>query len=144
MFNKYPVKWFRVFLMSFGVVGFLTPSVATNALTQSMNQMQSPTGSSLLNSPMQLAQVQGCPRAEMVESYETANFYAYICRTQQGDLFYHGVGKQDGSQINVMNVTTGDDGTYYATNDKVTYSVNPNRLQVTQNGRVILNEAVLK
>lgn len=143
MFNKYQVKWLRGLLMGFGVLGFLTPVVAANALTQSLNQMQSPAGSRLLNSPMQLAQVQGCPRAEIVESYETANFYAYICRTQQGELFYRGLSKRDGSQINVMNVTSGDDGTYYATNDEVTYSVNPNRLQVTQNGSVILNEAVL-
>ena len=42
-----------------------------------------------------------------------------------------------------MNVTSGDDGTYYATNGDVTYSINPNRLQVRQNDQVVLTEDVI-
>jgi hypothetical protein len=43
-----------------------------------------------------------------------------------------------------MQVTTGDDGTYEATNGNIIYSINPQRLQVRQNGKVILTEAVIK
>lgn len=125
--------------------GLLTPSVEAAGLMPNTTPMRSnhtPTVS--LNHPIQIAQVLGCPRAEEVETFETANFYAYICRGQDGTLFYRGLSKGDGSQINVMNVTTGDDGTYYAVNGNVVYSVNPNRLQVTENDRVILTEEVMR
>ena len=43
-----------------------------------------------------------------------------------------------------MQVTTSDDGTYEATNGNIIYSINPERLQVRQNGKLILTEAVIK
>ena len=79
----------------------------------------------------------------MVQSFATANFSVYICKTQEGAIFYRGLSKRNGSQINVMQVTTSD-GTYEATNGNIIYSINPERLQVRQNGKVILTEAVIK
>jgi len=114
--------------------GFLTASAEATPLNQPIGNSQ----------PLQIAQVEGCPRAEMVQSFATANFSIYICKTQEGAIFYRGLSKRNGSQINVMQVTTGDDGTYEATNGNIIYSINPDRLQVRQNGKVILTEAVIK
>ncbi len=90
-----------------------------------------------------LAQVEGCPRAQIVEAYETDSYLAYICQTYGGDFFYRGVNKYDGSQVNVMGVLSTDSGTYYATNGDVTYWVDAYELQVTDgNGDVIFSEPV--
>jgi len=114
--------------------GFLTASAEATPLNQPIGNSQ----------PLQIAQVEGCPRAEMVQSFATANFSVYICKTQEGAIFYRGLSKRTNSQINVMQVTTSDDGTYEATNGNIIYSINPERLQVRQNGKVILTEAVIK
>lgn len=90
-----------------------------------------------------LAQVEGCPRATVVEEYQTDSYFAYICQTAGGEYFYRGVNKNDGSQVNVMGVLSTDSGTYYATNGDVTYWVDANQLQVTNgNGDVIFSEPV--
>ncbi|MEG4317494.1 MULTISPECIES: hypothetical protein [unclassified Microcoleus] len=126
-------------------IAFLTPPAGATAINQPIGKVRAIQSSTLAPSqPLQIAQVEGCPRAEMVESFATANFSVYICKTQQGNLFYRGVSKKSGSQINVMQVTTRDDGTYEATNGNIIYSINPERLQVRQNGKVILTEAVIK
>ena len=127
--------------------GFLTASAEATALNlnQPMGKVRAIEPNSLRNyQPLQIAQVEGCPRAQMVQSFATPNFSIYICKTQQGDIFYSGLSKINGTQINVMQVTTGDDGTYEATNGNIIYSINPERLQVRQNGKVILTEAVIK
>ncbi|MCW6048528.1 hypothetical protein QUB60_27845 [Microcoleus sp. A2-C5] len=118
--------------------GILTPPAEATALNQPASSSFPP------SAPLQIAQVDGCPKAEMVEFFATANFSVYICKTQEGAIFYRGFSKRNGSQINVMQVTTGDDGTYEATNGNIIYSINPDRLQVRQNGKVILTEAVIK
>ena len=141
------IKGFGLLLAvtAISAIGFLTSTASATALTQPISQV-APFEYAISHNvqPLQIAQVSGCPRAEMVESFATANFSVYICKTQQGDLFYRGVSKDNGSQINVMQVTTGDDGTYYATNRNVIYSINPERLQVKENGKVILTEAVIQ
>jgi hypothetical protein len=125
--------------------GFLTASAEATALNQPMGKVGAIAPNSLGNyQPLQIAQVEGCPRAQMVQSFATPNFSIYICKTQKGDIFYRGLSKINGTQINVMQVTTGDDGTYEATNGNIIYSINPQRLQVRQNGKVILTEAVIK
>lgn len=139
------IKGCGLVVAGISAIGFLTSSTQATALTQAISKVSPPESASFQNfQPLKIAQVQGCPRAEMVESFATANFSVYICKTQQGDLFYRGVSKKSGSQINVMQVTTGDDGTYYATNGNIIYSINPERLQVKENGKVILTEAVIK
>ncbi|MEG4166354.1 MULTISPECIES: hypothetical protein [unclassified Microcoleus] len=118
--------------------GFLTASAEATALNQ-------PAPNTLGNNqPLQIAQVEGCPRDQMVQFFATPNFSIYICRTPEGDIFYRGLSKINGTQINVMQVTAGDDGSYEATNGNIIYSINPQRLQVRQNGKVILTEAVIK
>jgi hypothetical protein len=87
-------------------------------------------------------EVEGCPRASTIEAYETDTYLAYICETYDGDFFYLGVNKYDGSQVNVMGVLSTDSGTYYATNGSVTYWVDAYQLQVTQDGEVIFSEPV--
>jgi hypothetical protein len=125
--------------------GFLTASAEATALNQPMGKVGEIAPNSLRNyQPLQIAQVEGCPRAQMVQSFATPHFSIYICKTQEGDIFYRGLSKINGTQINVMQVTTGDDGTYEATNGNIIYSINPQRLQVRQNGKVILTEAVIK
>ena len=121
-----PIDGFKLSLICMTTFGFFTPSIAATAVTQ----------------PLHARQVQSCPSATVVESYETDSFFVYICQTGNGSFFYRSVGK-DGSEINVMNVTSGDDGTYYATNNNITYSINRYWLQVRQNDRVILNESVI-
>ena len=79
--------------------------------------------------------------ADRIKYNKAKTAYVYA---QEGDIFYRGFSKRNGSQINVMQVTTGDDGTYEATNGNIIYSINPDRLQVRQNGKVILTEAVIK
>jgi hypothetical protein len=125
--------------------GFLTASAEATALNQPIGKVGAIAPNSWRNNqPLQIAQVEGCPRAEMVQSFATPNFSIYICKTQEGDIFYRGLSKINGTQINVMQVTTGEDGTYEATNGNIIYSINPERLQVRQNGKVILTEAVIK
>ncbi|MEG4075737.1 hypothetical protein QUA32_24380 [Microcoleus sp. Pol14D6] len=125
--------------------GFLTASAEAAPLNQPIGQVRAIAPNTLGNNqPLQIAQVEGCPRAEMVQFFATPNFSIYICKTQEGDIFYRGLSKINGTQINVMQVTTGDDGTYEATNGNIIYSINPQRLQVRQNGKVILTEAVIK
>ena len=148
MFCKDRVKGIKALglvIAGISTIGFLTNSAEATALNQPIGQVRAIAPNTLPHSqPLQIAQVEGCPRAEMVESFATANFSVYICKTQEGNIFYRGLSKRNGSQINVMQVTTSDDGTYEATNGNIIYSINPQRLQVRQNGKVILTEAVIK
>ena len=156
MFDKDRVKGIKgvglvmagISAIPFGIAslhGFLTASAEATALNQPIGKVGAIEPNSLRNyQPLQIAQVEGCPRAQMVQSFATPNFSIYICKTQEGDIFYRGLSKINGTQINVMQVTTGDDGTYEATNGNIIYSINPERLQVRQNGKVILTEAVFK
>ncbi|MBD2652949.1 hypothetical protein H6G45_05450 [Synechocystis sp. FACHB-383] len=98
-----------------------------------------------LPAPFLLAEIiRGCPRAEVVEAYETKTYLAYICQTYDGQFFYRGVNKNNGDQINVMDVLRTDGGTYYATNGAYTYWVNRQQLRVTKNGKTIFSEPVLR
>jgi hypothetical protein len=148
MFAKERVKGIKrlgLIMAGISAIGFLTASAEATALNQPIGKVRAIQSSTLPDSQLlQIAQVEGCPRAEMVQSFATANFSVYICKTQEGAIFYRGLSKRTGSQINVMQVTTSDDGTYEATNGNIIYSINPARLQVRQNGKVILTEAVIK
>ncbi|NJK38262.1 MAG: hypothetical protein HC835_06055 [Oscillatoriales cyanobacterium RM2_1_1] len=124
--------WGIALWASLGSLGLLGPE-AINAQSLPSDQ-----------STFTLAQfVSGCPRAEVIEAYETPNFFAYICGAADGSVFYRGVDKSSGQQINVFGVSSGGDGTYYATNGDVTYTINPSQLQVFQNNRLILSEPVI-
>ncbi|MEO9125407.1 MAG: hypothetical protein ABI262_12090 [Microcoleus sp.] len=141
MFAKERVKGIKglgLVMAGISAIGVLTNSAEATALNQPASSSFPP------STPLQIAQVDGCPKAEMVQSFATANFSIYICKTQEGAIFYRGLSKRTNSQINVMQVTTSDDGTYEATNGNIIYSINPKRLQVRQNGKVILTEAVIK
>lgn len=100
----------------------------------------------VISDGLQLAQVEveGCPRAEVVEEYETYTYLAYICQTSSGDFFYRGINKNSGQQINIMGVLSTDSGTYYATNGNITYWINNSELQVTENDEVIFSEPVIR
>jgi hypothetical protein len=89
-----------------------------------------------------MAQVNGCPRAEVLELYETQNFNAYICQGLNNYIFYRGVSKSNGSSIN-LTATRDSRGTWKARNGSVLYRINFNELVVTDNGRVILRERVI-
>lgn len=117
-------------------LSLLLPGARAIALTPEFNDR--------LLDRVELAQVEveGCPRASIVEAYETDTYLAYICETYDGEYFYRGVNKYDGSQVNVMGVLSTDSGTYYATNGSVTYWVDAYQLQVTQDGEVIFSEPV--
>lgn len=88
--------------------------------------------------------IRGCPRAEVVEAYETKTYLAYICQTMDGQFFYRGVNKKNGDQINVMDALSTDNGTYYATNGAYTYWINRKELRVTKDGKTIFSEPVLR
>jgi hypothetical protein len=148
MFYKDRVKGFKgvgIVMAGISAINFLTASAEATELNQPIGKFGAIAPNNLRNyQPLQIAQVEGCPRTQMVQSFATPNFSIYICKTQEGDIFYRGLSKINGTQINVMQVTTGEDGTYEATNGNIIYSINPERLQVRQNGKVILTEAVIK
>lgn len=89
-----------------------------------------------------MAQVNGCPRAEVLELYETPNFNVYICQGLDNYIFYRGVSKSSGSSIN-LTATRDSRGTWKARNGSVLYRINFTELVVTDNGRVILRERVI-
>ena len=88
--------------------------------------------------------LKGCPRAEVLEAYETKTYLVYICQTMDGQFFYRGVNKKNGDQINVMDVLSTDGGTYYATNGAYTYWIDHQQLVVTKDGKTIFSEPVLR
>lgn len=88
-----------------------------------------------------------CPKAEPVRVYETRSFWVSICRGMDGELFYRGVNKRNReAAINISDVLVANDSTYRARNlpAKVFYDISPKELVVTQNGKVVLREAVIK
>ncbi|MBE9203035.1 hypothetical protein IQ218_05645 [Synechocystis salina LEGE 06099] len=136
----YRCRWLGVFTLAIAALS-LTPLKIHSA-----RAIASPlTGLQTLPSPFLLAEIiRGCPRAEVVEAYETKTYLAYICQTYDGQFFYRGVNKNNGDQINVMDVLSTDGGTYYATNGAYTYWVNQQQLRVTKNGKTIFSEPVLR
>ncbi|QUS59546.1 hypothetical protein IQE94_11320 [Synechocystis sp. PCC 7339] len=136
----YRCRWLGVFTLGIAALS-LTPLKVYSATA-----IASPlTGLQILPSPFLLAEIiRGCPRAEVVEAYETKTYLAYICQTYDGQFFYRGVNKNNGDQINVMDVLSTDGGTYHATNGAYTYWVNQQWLRVTKNGKTIFSEPVLR
>jgi hypothetical protein len=92
--------------------------------------------------PLVLTQTTGCPRAEVLTSYETRNFNVYICEGLDNYIFYRGVRKSDGSGIN-LTASQDAKGTWRARNGNILYKVNLTELVVTDNGKVILKERVI-
>ncbi|AIE73063.1 hypothetical protein [Synechocystis sp. PCC 6714] len=136
-------RWVGFLTVGSTVLG-LIPAHLANLITP-MAIAAPLTGLQTLPSQFLLAEIiRGCPRAEVVEAYETKTYLAYICQTYEGQFFYRGVNKKNGDQINVMDVLSTDSGTYYATNGAYTYWVDRKQLRVTKNGKTIFSEPVLR
>ena len=98
---------------------------------------------SLSLTPMPLlAQVTGCPRAEVISAYETASYRVFICQGFNNYIFYRGVEKSSGASINLSAV--GDRQGWQARNGEYLYQINPQELVVRQSGKVILREPVIR
>lgn len=86
-----------------------------------------------------------CPRAEPVRLFETKNYWLSICKGSNNALFYRGVRKADRNQgINVENVQVIDGYTYRIRNGSTEYKISKQALVVVQNGKVILQEKVIR
>ncbi|HEY9632089.1 MAG TPA: hypothetical protein V6D14_01700 [Coleofasciculaceae cyanobacterium] len=134
-------QFFKLAIVGVGAFWLLTPSVEATALVQENSKVQSPV---LTSTPIKLAQREGCPKAQPVESYETKNFWVYICKGQDGSLFYQGVNKSNEELINVSDVTYEGDDNYTAKNGNTTYQVSPNALLVYQDDKLILEQPMIR
>ncbi|HEY9811486.1 MAG TPA: hypothetical protein V6D13_19330 [Halomicronema sp.] len=86
----------------------------------------------------------GCPKAMPVSSFETANFYVFICEGQDGKLFYQGIDRDNPS--NMINVSRVEykNGSYSALNGDVIYQINTDELVIYEGRNVILREPVIR
>ncbi len=83
--------------------------------------------------------------AVQVAWYETENHSVAICRTAEGDPYYHGIPKPNTNQvINDITLPAYRNGRgYSAATEAGTYSINDQELRITQSGETIVQEAVL-
>jgi len=130
-------------LISTGL-GLLMPVLPALAVNSEVNNINPVEHSSLTNSEQFLISQGGCPRATVIEAYETDSYYASICEDGNGDLFYYGENKYDGSVVNVYGVTFTDSGYYMATTtdesgNEYMYMVGSS-LDVYENGNLIFSE----
>ncbi len=73
--------------------------------------------------------------------YETKGFEVSICG-RDGDIYYHGADKKNGNAITLPASYRNGAG-YVAVNGKTTYIINQSSLTVLDNGKEILNQAVI-
>ncbi|MCT7949959.1 hypothetical protein NG798_09190 [Ancylothrix sp. C2] len=95
--------------------------------------------------PVKIAQAdRACPKAMPVSSFETPNFYVFICQGQDDKLFYQGIEK--GNPDNMINVSQVEykNGSYSALNGNVIYQINEKELVIYENGKVIQRERVVQ
>lgn len=95
--------------------------------------------------PIKIAQSdRACPKAMPVRSFETENFYVFICQGQDDRLFYQGMEK--GNPDNMINVSEVEykNGSYSALNGSIIYQINEQQLVIYENGKVIQRERVLQ
>ncbi len=86
-----------------------------------------------------------CPRAEVMRLFETKNYWVSICKGGNNALFYRGVRIVDRNQgINVENVQVIDKYTYRIRNGSTEYKISKQALVVMHNGKVILQEKVIR
>ena len=129
--------WGAIAVSLVGGLGFPT-NAATSIGQQPNAERQSET---------KLAQgyYDSCPRAETVRVYETRNFWVSICKGSDDNLFYRGVNKRNrDSAINLNDVVVVSTSAYRVRNANTIYDISPKTLVVTQNGKVILREPVIK
>ncbi len=75
--------------------------------------------------------------------YETQDYLIYICPgSQQKSPLYVGVQKSNASKLVQLPAQKQENG-YVAIKGNTTYSINPFRLLVTQNGTTVINQAVI-
>jgi hypothetical protein len=130
-------------LISAGL-GLMMPVLPALAVNSEVNNINPVEHSSLTNSEQFLISQGGCPRATVIEAYETDTYYASICADGNGELFYYGQHKGNGSSVNVYGVTFTDSGYYMATTtddsgNEYMYMVGPS-LDVYENGNLIFSE----
>lgn len=126
---------------------FLITVLATPAKATISASGQNPTLTG--NNSVRVAQgyYDSCPKAEAVHVYETASYWVSICKGMDGELFYRGVNKRNRSiAINLNDVLVSQDGVYRARNlaAKTFYDISPKALVVTQKGKVIFKEPVIR
>ncbi len=101
-------------------------------------------GVTLISQPEPVQAQTVCGRNSTERAFETRNYRVYICR-DRGRLFYLGQSKsQPRNWIRLVASYNRQNGGYTAYNGNTSYFINASRLRVYQNGRQILNEAVLR
>ncbi|MEO0374524.1 MAG: hypothetical protein AAF329_07785 [Cyanobacteria bacterium P01_A01_bin.17] len=83
--------------------------------------------------------------AIQVAWYETQNHAVAICRTAEGDPYYHGIPKPSTNQvINDITLPAYRNGRgYSAITEAGVYSINDQELRITQDGQILVQESVL-
>ena len=93
-----------------------------------------------------------CPKkgggGPAIALYTTENFYIYICQGGTGrrdwrELDYYGVNRNRPNESLRLRALIGQVG-YYAANGSTRYDINSSFLTVTQNGKTLLKERVLR
>jgi hypothetical protein len=96
------------------------------------------------SAPGELAQDFCLQKGQKVENYfETNNYRVYLCYNRGNQIFYYGVHKRSGAAIALPAYT--EEGTgYVAENGQYDYIVTGASLSVYRNGRLILEERVIR
>ena len=95
-----------------------------------------------LVTPSAQAEDTACGYGSLERSFETWNYWVYICRNSD-ELFYVGVDKSNPNNSIRLPAYRTRENSYRANNRDTDYSVSSNRLEVSQNGRLILSEPVI-
>lgn len=139
-------------LLGAGTILFLTPAVGATQLvstkaTVETSQVQLHTDrANLANTSFQLAQNTCPPNAgggRLVNYFETANFYVYMCRTSKG-LFYTGIDKNNGKGTRPLRAITEEGTGYVVQTGNITYIVNGASLSIYRGNKLLQEERVLK
>jgi hypothetical protein len=76
-----------------------------------------------------------------IASYQSSQYDVTLCRTTTGQIYYHGVSRQN-STLQITLPARPEDGGYIAYNNSYSYQVIGHRLIVTDNGSQLLDQAL--
>jgi hypothetical protein len=106
-------------------------------------------GLSSLNQPTQAQTPDRCPTGSgggaLVNLYRTRSFDVYICQGGQGrqdwrELDYYGVSRRSNNGLRLRAYL--DSPGFYAVNGTYRYTIDPSKLTVTNDGKVLVQEPV--
>lgn len=138
MISQYLVKALNQGVLVAGVsLSFVFPAMSAPSNLSNIK----PVNSHLASSQETLIAQGGCIRSSEIYIIETDSYIASICEDGNGEIFYYGYNKYNGSSINVYGVTFTDSGYYMATTDDgYMYMVGSSLDVYDPEGNLILSE----